>query len=128
MQYDKLELLIMLCASETPVTLKSLINTFTTSNSRPYECGCSIKKEHGEVIGLDIYTYYRRNEDEAKPYTAAFEVKLKGLVYKVHFTAAEKDIRSTKKYYSVEDEVMIFKISRRLPTAYEDLILAERNI
>ena len=128
MQYDKLELLIMLCASETPVTLKSLINTFTTSNSRPCECGCSVKKEHGKVIGLDIYTYYRRNEDEAKPYTAAFEVKLKGLVYKVHFTAAEKDIRSTKKYYSAEDEVMIFKISRRLPTAYEELVLAERNI
>lgn len=128
MQYDKLELLIMLCASETPVTLKSLINTFTTSCSRPSECGCSVKKEHGEVIGLDIYTYYRRREDEEKPYTAALEVKLKGLVYKVHFTAADKDIRNTKKYYSAEDEVMIFKISRRLPTAYEDLILAERNI
>ena len=127
MQYDKLELLKILCTSETPVTLKSLINSFTTDNSRPHECGCSVKKEHGEVIGLDIYTYYRRSEDEAKPYIAAFEVKLKGLVYKLHFTAAEKNIRSTKKYYSAKDEVVITRITRRMISTYDEFVVVENE-
>ena len=123
MQYDKLELLKLLCASETPVTLKSLINTF----NNPGAYGCAINKSQGEITNIEIYTWYRNSRDSDKPYIGTLEVKLKGLMYKVKFTAADKSVRTTKTSYLVDEEVVISQVTRRMNSTYDELVLVENN-
>lgn len=126
--YDKLELLTYLCASETPVTLRSLIRTHSTL-SKPNINGASYKYEDNRPIGIDIYdySYYRRGENN-KPYTANMDFKIKGLMYQVHFTNYDKNKRYNEKSILYNDEVLIFKIERRMSSTYESLILAELEI
>lgn len=123
MQYDKLDLLKILCASETPVTLKSLINSF----NNPHACGCSINKTQGELANLEIYTWYRNSRDSDKPYLGTFEVKLKGLVYKIKFTTVDKNVRTTKTSYLMEDEVIITQITRRMTSTYDEFVVVENE-
>lgn len=123
MQYDKLELLKILCASETPVTLKSLINSF----SDPHACGCAINKTQGELANLEIYTWYRNSRDADKPYVGTFEVKLKGLVYSIKFTTVDKSVRTTKTSYLMEDEVIITRITRRMISTYDEFVVVENE-
>ena len=123
MQYDKLELLKILCASETPVTLKSLINSF----NNPHACGCSINKTQGELANLEIYSWYRNSRDSDKPHVGALEVKLKGLVYKIKFTTVDKNVRATKTNYLMEDEVIITQVTRRMNSTYEEFVVVENE-
>lgn len=123
MQYDKLELLKILCASETPVTLKSLINSFND----PHTCGCVINKTQGELTNLEIYSWHRSARDSDKPYIGIFEVKLKGLVYTIKFTTVDKSIRTTKTSYLMEDEVIITRITRRMISTYDEFVVVENE-
>jgi hypothetical protein len=122
MQYDKLELLKILCASETPVTLKSLINSF----NNPHACGCEINKAQGKPVDLRIYSW-RSTRDENKPYVGTFEVKLKGLVYTIKFTTVDKSVRTTKTNYLMEDEVIITQITRRMISTYDEFVVVENE-
>lgn len=135
MQYDKLELLKYLCISETPVTLKSFVNTFIAKDSYLNTIGCMMnykydEKTKGQVFaGVSMYeSYHYRQTTEPKPFIGTFEIKIKGLVYKVDFTTAEKAMRTQKKNILGEEEILISKIHRTLASSYESLVLAEIKI
>lgn len=127
MAYDKLELLKHLCVSETPVTLKSLLNTC----NQYYAClnGGSYHYENNEKSGVSIHDYYsHRRENERRAYTFSVDCKIKGLLYQVYVASSDEFKRYNQKIIKYDEEVLVYKIERRMHSTYESLILAETKI
>lgn len=127
MIYDKLELLKHLCASETPVTLKSLLNT--CNEYRAQLNGGSYHYENNEKTGVNIHDYYSyRRDNEKRAYTFSVDCKIKGLIYQIHVASSDEFKRYNNKLIKYDEEVLIYKIERRMQSTYESLILAETKI